>query len=263
MGNPAGGAIANTYMLDWDKIIMNHHIHKIHLQLYLRYFDDGFIIWNGTETQLISFLAFINSIDKHIKTTSCYGKSAVYLDTNISIDSHNTIRTRTNRKSTATDSYLDYTSAHPKHLKDNLQTSILFRSFIICNTQYQYKLEQQQILQRFKNSNYTKRTLEEAVKKTSTKYNIPSTDNQQQYSQSRREAIMNIGTKNHKNHDQESNQRKIYLPVTYWPRLPYNKQFNKTTWPQKLNNCKIKNLLPTISYKQPPNLLRLLTNTKT
>jgi hypothetical protein len=40
-------------------------------------------------------------------------------------------------------------------------------------------LEQRQILQRFRNSNYTKRTLEEAVKKTSTKYNIPTSGNQQ------------------------------------------------------------------------------------
>ena len=135
MGNPAGGAIDNTYMLDWDKIIMNPPIHKKHLQTYLRYFVDGFIIWNGTEAQLISFLSFINSIDKHIKTTSVNGKSAVYLDTNISIDPHNTIRTRTNRKSTSTESYLDYTSAHPKLLKDNLPMSILFRAFITCNTQ--------------------------------------------------------------------------------------------------------------------------------
>jgi hypothetical protein len=74
--------------------------------------------------------------------------------------------------------------------------SILFRAFIVCKTQYQYKLEQQQILQRFKNSDYTTRTLEEAVNKTSTKHNIPTTDNQQQYSKSRREALMNIGTKN-------------------------------------------------------------------
>jgi len=138
--------------------------------------------------------------------------------------------------------------------------SILFRSFIICNTQYAYKMEQQEILQRFRNSHYTQRALAEANNKTTTKYNIPTSDNQLQYAQSRRIALNNIGTKHKPN---SAEKQKIFLPMTHWPNLPYHTHINKTNWPLKLNQCKVKGLQPTISYKQPANLLRLLTNAST
>ena len=84
---------------------MNHPVHSKHLHTYLRYYDDAFIIWNGTEKQLTDYLSFINNIDTHIKTTSSFGKTAIYLDVNIAIDTHNTISTQTNRKATATDDF--------------------------------------------------------------------------------------------------------------------------------------------------------------
>ncbi len=34
---------------------------------------------------------------------------------------HNIILTRTHRKTTSTETYLDYRSSHPKHLKHNFQ----------------------------------------------------------------------------------------------------------------------------------------------
>ena len=89
MGNPAGGAIANTYMLVWDKIIMNHPINSKYLNTYARYYDDGFFIRNGPEDSLTIFLSYINSIDKHIQTTSSYGKTTINLDIQITLTEHN------------------------------------------------------------------------------------------------------------------------------------------------------------------------------
>ena len=238
---------------------MNHPIHSKYLHTYARYYDDGFFIWNGPEDSLTNFLSYINSIDKHIQTTSSYGKTTIYLDIQITLTEHNILLTRTHRKSTATDTYLDYRSSHPKHLKSNLPMSILFRSLIICNTQSAFKLESKQIYQRFKSSNYPSSVLNEAISKTMAKYNLPPEENQFLYAQSRRIAIKNIG----KSTPILENNNSIYLPITHWPFIPYTKHFNNTSWTNKLNTCKIKNLHPTVSYKQPPNLLRLLTSALT
>jgi hypothetical protein len=46
MGNPAGGAITNPYMLEWDHKILNNPAFNKHIHTYARYHDDGFTIWN-------------------------------------------------------------------------------------------------------------------------------------------------------------------------------------------------------------------------
>lgn len=257
MGNPAGGAIANAYMLEWDKISMNHPIYKQHIHTYARYYDDGFIIWNGPEIQLKNYLKWINTIDKHIEITSIHGKTIPYLDIELKLTEQNIIHTRTHRKVTATDTYLDYRSAHPKHLKANLPMSILLRSLIISNTQATFKIEKTDIIQRFKNSHYPSKVIDDAVNKTMEKYKIPHEDNQFAYLQARRTALTNIGK-----HPENRNTNKAFLPITHWPHLPYKQHLNKHTWASKLPNCKITSIQPNISYKQPDNMLRLLTNSR-
>jgi hypothetical protein len=259
MGNPAGGAIANAYMLEWDHKILNNPAFNKHIHTYARYHDDGFTIWNGPLLVLQQWLQYINTIDPDIKTTSQHGKQITYLDIDMTITEHNILLTRTHRKSTATDTYLDYRSAHPKHLKINLPMSILFRSFIISNTQATFTLEKQQIITRFKQSNYPTKVLDAAVKKMLSKYKIPETPNQQAYIQSRKTALSNIGKK--PNNQQQNNN--IFLPITHWPYLPYKQHLNKESWTTKLNHCKIKHHNPIVSYKQPNNLLKLLTNSNT
>mgnify|MGYP003335416267 CR=1 FL=1 len=257
MGNPAGGAIANTYMLKWDQHLLNHPKFSPFIYTYARYHDDGFTIWNGPLQELQEFLQYINTIDPDIKTTAQYGKQVNYLDLDIAITNHNILLTRTHRKATATDTYLDYRSAHPRHLKANLPMSILFRSFIICNTQASFQLEKTQILTRFKHSNYPARVLQDTLNKVLNKYKIPTTNNQPAYADARRKALANIGQSKQQTQQMRDN---IFMPITHWPYTPYKTHINKQTWTSSLTNCRIRYHKPTLSYKQPPNLLRMVTN---
>jgi hypothetical protein len=253
MGTPAGGAIANTYMLKWDEKIKTS-TYSQYIHTYTRYFDDGFIIWNGPHLELLKFQQHMNTIDKHIQTTSNYGKSLVYLDIDMKLTEHNIILTRTHRKTTSTETYLDYRSSHPKHLKHNLPISIFTRSFLLCNTQTTFNLEKERIITRFRNSHYPKKVIQEAIEKTTTKHNIPTKNNQPAYIESRRKALQSIGKK-----EQQQDNSRIYLPVTYWPYIPIKDNFTKSTWISKLNNCRIKFKQPIVSFKQPPSILRLLS----
>ena len=259
MGTPAGGSIANTYMIEWDKTIKSSKYQPF-IHTYARYYDDGFMIWNGPEDQLKKFITYMNTVDSNIQTTANYGKTIIYLDIDIKLTDHNIILTRTHRKATASETYLDYRSSHPKHLKDNLPVSIFTRSFLLCNKQSTFNLEKEKIKQRFKNSHFPSRVIEAALNKTITKNNIPTIDNQPSYIESRRKALDLIG-----NNAVETNRHTndIYLPVTFWPYLPIKKQFSKPTWASKLPNCRVKFKKPIISFKQPPNILRLLTNANT
>ena len=258
MGTPSGGSIANTYMLTCDTSIKTSAYNQ-YINTYARYFDDGFLIWNGPEQQLINFISFMNTIDKNIQITATYGKTLVYLDIDLKLTDHNILLTRTYRKSTASETYLDYRSSHPKHLKDNLPISIFTRSFIICNTQTSFNTEKDKIIQRFKNSHFPGKVITTALNKTIAKHNIPTTNNQPLYIQSRLKALENIGKR--PDFTETTSQSDIYLPITHWPHKPIKQNFNKQTWSRKLNNCRIKFKKPTVSFKQPPNLLRLLTTT--
>ena len=257
MGTPAGGTIANTYMLKWDHTVRTSTFNK-YIHTYTRYFDDGFVIWNGPLEQLINFQTYLNTIDQHIHTTSNFGKSITYLDIDMKITEHNIILTRTHHKITSTETYLDYRSSHPKHIKNNLPISILTRSFIICNTLSTFNIEKERIKIRFKNSHYPTKVIHQAINKTISKYNIPTTDNQPAYINSRRIALQSIGNK-----QQHNDNSKIHLPITYWPYIPISEYFKKPTWTTKLNNCRIKFKKPIVSFKQPPNILRLLTKATT
>lgn len=259
MGNPAGGAIANTYLLTWDNNIINNHAYKNHIHMYMRYHDDGFFIWHGPEETLKQLLTFINTIDPYIKTTHTYGKQLTYLDIEITLTNHNTILTRTHRKATAPETYLKYTSAHPKTLKNNLPFSIFFRSFIIANSQETFNRETKTIIQRFKKSGYSRKTVIASLTKLQAQHNIPTSRNQHAYITARRQALLAVGNKSHT----QAQTHRIFMPLTYWPNVPYTHHINKQKWQETLKNCHIKNHHPTIAFKQPPNILRLLTKAST
>jgi hypothetical protein len=252
MGNPAGASIANIYMIQWDKIIRKHKSYIQNVHLYTRYLDDGFIIWIGPIPELNAFIAFINTIDPNIQITANHGKSITYLDIDLLLTPNNIILTRTHRKPTAPTTYLSYTSSHPQHIKKNLPRSILFRSFIICNTQPSFTLEMQQIKQRFINSKYPTSIIDQAFAKTISQYGIPTFPNQYQYNIARKEALKNIGIK----HDRATNQ--IYLPITYNPYINTKQFTNNTAIHTALPSCN-QNFTAITSFKQPNNLLRHLT----
>ena len=126
MGNPAGASIANIYMIEWDRILRTQAAFHTHTLNYQRYLDDGFLIWIGTQEELTSFITQTNNIDRNIQIIANYGKQVTYLDIELTLTTNIIILTRTHRKPTAAQTYLDYKSSHPKHIKNNLPSSIYF-----------------------------------------------------------------------------------------------------------------------------------------
>jgi hypothetical protein len=258
MGNPAGASIANTYMLEWDKTFNKQTSFTTFAHNYQRYLDDGFLIWIGPTTELDTFITHINTIDKNIQIIAKYGKQVTYLDIDILLTPNNIILTRTHRKDTAAQTYLNYNSAHPQHIKNNLPRSIFFRSFIICNTQSSFTIETQHIKERFHNSKYPLSTINQAFNKTTTQYNIPTTINQYQYNIARKKAISNIGKKP----ENQSADTKLYLPITYQPHINFKQYTSDTAIHKSLPACN-NNFTAITSFKQPYNLLRHLTKSNT
>ena len=257
MGCPAGGSLANTYLLEWEATFMNNTLYQPHILFYTRYYDDGFMIWSGHEQQLTQLLNHMNQIDPHIHITHSRGQQATYLDVDMMLSPHNIIYTRTHRKPTATSTYLNFHSSHPAHLKRNLPYSIFLRSFLIANTQATYTMEKKNIGERFHNSGYTQECIHQQLEKLERHYKIPQHQDQYLYHRARLAALNTIG-----NNKQAHKNDNLFLPITYWPGIPTKQIINKQAWQDKLHHTKIKQTQPTISFKQPPSLLRMLTRSK-
>lgn len=291
MGNVAGGALANTYLLQWESTFLEDPQLAGHLKFYQRYFDDGFFVWSGDEGSLHQFLDRMNNIDPHIKIAHQTSVDSIqYLDIEIAINHHRcescsqtgpktcnniscssttTFLTRSYRKPIATDSYLNFKSAHPYHIRANLPHSILFRAFLTSSDLSTYLRAKQQILDYFINSQYPSRVVNEAFVKFETKHGLTSitlqSDNQiaqQQYHTIRIQLLETTcqfksrdptGTKN------ATPDSKIYLPISFYPGINYRELFNKAKFTEHLSKTKIASHTPVIAFKKPNSLLKLLS----
>lgn len=80
MGTKVAPSYANIFMGELESKMLHTAPYKTHL--YLRYIDDIFIIWTGTETQHSAFYDHCNSFHKSIKLTIEYSMEEItFLDT--------------------------------------------------------------------------------------------------------------------------------------------------------------------------------------
>jgi hypothetical protein len=172
MGCPAGGSMANTYLLKWEQTFTEDITFKPYLLCYTRYFDDGFFIWTGPNETLQKLLTCINNIDPAIKTTHSTGKSIQFLDIQITIDANNNLLTRPFRKSTASTQFLHYKSNHPNHIKTNLPFSLIYRNFLISSNTATFHSANILTAKLFHNSGYPQAIFTNQLDKFLTKYNI-------------------------------------------------------------------------------------------
>ena len=110
---------ANIFMGKFGETFIYPYIQNLCI-VYLRYIDDLFLIWTGTEEQLKDFVMNFNSQHPSIKF-SCQisNKSIDFLDTTVYIKNrrlHTTIFTKPIDKQ----NYFHYKSEHPLPLKNNI-----------------------------------------------------------------------------------------------------------------------------------------------
>ncbi|CAJ0935514.1 unnamed protein product [Ranitomeya imitator] len=122
---------------------------------WLRYIDDILFIWQGSASQLESFLCRLNSNIFNIKLTWKYSQTTVdFLDLQISKLNYGSVSTDIFRKATATNSLLHFTSSHPPKLKSSIPIGQFLRARRICSDDTAFHVQARDLRQRFKNRGY-------------------------------------------------------------------------------------------------------------
>ena len=85
MGTKCSPTYANIFMHEFEKMFIYPKT-KHKSQLYLRYIDDIFLLWTGTETELKAFLEELNKVHPQIKFDTNYSYTQIiFLDTTVTI----------------------------------------------------------------------------------------------------------------------------------------------------------------------------------
>ena len=101
---------------------------------YCRYIDDIFFLWNGTESELIKFIASPDQKHPTIKFEFIYSRTSItFLDTKVYKNENGTLWTTFYRELSDRRNFLHYQSAHPKALKDSIPYRQALRIKQICS----------------------------------------------------------------------------------------------------------------------------------
>ncbi|XP_063775638.1 uncharacterized protein LOC134911273 [Pseudophryne corroboree] len=134
MGSCVAPAFANSYMFEVERqALFNEKEVAEKIPFFVRYIDDLFLIWLGTETEFQDLMTRVNSMDSTIKFTYCMSTQCVnYLDVQISLQEGN-IHTSLFKKSTDRNTILHGSSQHPASTKKRLPFSQFLRIHCISD----------------------------------------------------------------------------------------------------------------------------------
>ena len=138
------------------------HIYK---KLYKRYIDDGFMLWAGSEQQLLDFIDFLNQLHKTIKFQASYDfqtREVTFLDVTVRI-TEGRIITDLYRKPTAAVQYLLPSSCHPPHVTGNIPFSLCYRLLRICSERPTLILRLQELKEMLLTRHYDRSTIDTAI----------------------------------------------------------------------------------------------------
>ena len=103
-------------------------------KLYTRFIDDIFLLWNGTEKELLDFVKKLNKAHPTIKFDLKYSKTEInFLDTVIYKNQQGALHTKIYKKPTDYPSYLHGRSEHPCSTKRSIIYSQALRIKRICS----------------------------------------------------------------------------------------------------------------------------------
>lgn len=164
MGANFSVRFANIYMHKFYKTFLAQYIGPIP-ELYSRFIDDIFVLWELEEKCWEKFFLAINSYHDSIKFTFEISKSEIhFLDTTICIK-NNTLRSNLYTKPTDKKQYLHYKSNHPLHVKKALPFSQSLRLRRIIDDDDNLRLELKNLKNNFVNRGYPPSFVDEATTK--------------------------------------------------------------------------------------------------
>ena len=137
IGSRLGRNFACTYLGKWEEELLSKA--KVTPKMYIRYVDDIFGLWTGTEQELKEFHTIANNINQNVKVDLRTSDSELeFLDVMIKYNAHN-LHTTIYHKPTDKHIYVHKTSQHPHTVKKAIPYGLGIRAKRICSTDEEYK----------------------------------------------------------------------------------------------------------------------------
>ncbi|CAJ0947475.1 unnamed protein product [Ranitomeya imitator] len=169
MGTPCSPTYANLFLGWWEDNIAfseQHTNYLAHIDLWVRYIDDIFVIWKGTKEEFGQFMMSLNNNHVGLKFTFDIQEFQLpFLDVLItkSRDGDH-LESTIYRKPTATNSLLRWDSSHLYSLKKGIPKGQYLRLRRNCSNQRDFKVMADDLRLRFLARGYPDRILREAFR---------------------------------------------------------------------------------------------------
>ena len=242
MGTKCASSYANLFMAYFEKTYIYPHLVNKSL-LYLRYIDDIFMLWKGTEEELKAFIEMINVAHPTIKFDTNYSYSEInFLDTKVMITSNNQLITTLHKKPTDRNTFIHRKSYHPPATKKSIPYSQALRLSRICSEDYDYHTQLEDLKKKFIERGYIENEINEQFNKAT---------------QHDRESLLTYKAKERNN--------KIVFATKYHKNLPNIGRNIYENWHLLHINAEISNHFndkPVVAYKRNDNLRRLIGHNK-
>ena len=165
MGTKCALSYANLFMGNFEKTHILPLIQE-KSSLYLRFIDDIFFIWNGTEEELKSFINRVNRAHPTIKFETNYSYTEInFLDTTVKITSNNELVTTLHKKETDRNTFLHRKSYHPPSIKKSIPYSHALRISRICSDDNDYHKQLEELKDRFIQRGYREKEIIDQLNK--------------------------------------------------------------------------------------------------
>ena len=241
MGTKCAPTYASIFMGLFEQTHILPRI-KEHILLYVRYIDDIFFVWRGSEAELKKFLDTINTLHPSIKFDYEHSRSkSVFLDCSIQIENRR-IKTSVYSKPTDRKAYVHQKSFHPTSTKEAIAYGQALRLRRICTDDADFREATSKL-----ESDLTKRGYD----RTKTAGEI------ERAALKERRALLT--------YNERSEDRRIPLVVTYDNRLPDIKKIVNDSWNiLQINEAEGRKFAekPRVCFRRNKNLRDVLGQTK-
>ena len=165
MGSKSSCRYADVFMDDFETKFIYPRIQNKHAAYY-RFVDDIFMIWTGTEAELLSFFKEINTVHNSIKFDCNYSKEDInFLDTTVFKNERKTLSTKLYTKPTDRPGYIHSKSYHPKSQIKNIPYGQAVRAKRISTEKHDLEIALEKIKKNFVSRGYKQQDIDDQFKR--------------------------------------------------------------------------------------------------
>ena len=134
--------------------------------IWLRYIDDVFLLWTHGEEQLNNFISYCNTGHQTVNFTAEKSKKSLPLPWMLWSELRDGyLETDLYSKPTDTHQYLQWSSCHPRHIKESLPYSLAFRLRRICSTDGAFAIRIDQLKEYLSIRGYPANVIQKQIQK--------------------------------------------------------------------------------------------------